>query len=155
MTPRGASGHRHRDERRLRDLGVGRAGRGRFLRVRVDAPRALRDVGDAERDQLLGLGRDRSVLEGLLIELEECAVYLRGQLAHFFELRADVDAVEVHPSLLEIMGGLEGPPKPPDARRRRGVAVARPSMSLRRSPRLAQAVETFGAAGQDLALRLG
>src|SRR5216684_7250065 len=100
MTPRRARGHRHGDERRLRDLRVRGAGERCLLRVRVDAPRTLRDLGDAERDELLGLARDRSVLERLLIELEKRAVDLRRELAHALELRLHVDAMKLHDTLL-------------------------------------------------------
>src|SRR3989442_1159155 len=80
VAPGGARGHRHGDERRLRDLRVRRAGGRGLLRVRLDAPRTLRDLRDAERDQLLGLRRDRPVLERLLIELEERLVGVRHEL---------------------------------------------------------------------------
>src|SRR5439155_8631602 len=100
MTPPRDRGHRHRDERRLRDLRVRRAGERRLLRVRVDAPRTLSDLGDAERDELFGLTRDRAVLERLLIELEERAVDIRRELAHALELGLHVDAVKLHDTLL-------------------------------------------------------
>src|SRR3989441_4703116 len=96
MTPRRARGHRHGDERRLRDLGCRGAGERRLLRVRVDAPRTLRDLRDAERDELLGLARDRAALERLLIELEERPVRLRCELPHALELSPHVDAMELH-----------------------------------------------------------
>src|SRR2546430_5645050 len=96
VTPRRARGHRHRDERRLRDLRVRRAGERRLLRVRVDAPRALRDLGDAERDELLGLAGDHSVLERFRVELEEGLVRLRRELPHALELSLRVDAMKLH-----------------------------------------------------------
>jgi hypothetical protein len=101
MAPRRARGHRHRDERGLGDLRVGGAGRRRLLRVGVDAPGALRDLGDAERDELLGLVRDRAVLERLLVELEERAIRLGHELAHLLELRLHVHVVELHDSSLD------------------------------------------------------
>src|SRR2546428_1281543 len=50
--------------------------------------RALRDLGDAERDELLGLARDRAVLERLLIELEERSVRLRCELPHALDRKS-------------------------------------------------------------------
>src|SRR5215472_15093168 len=96
VTPCRSCRHRHRDEGGLRDLGLGGPGHRRLLRVGVDAPRALRDLCDAERDQLLGPGGDGAVLERLLIELEEGPVGLRRQLAHALELRLHVHAMEFH-----------------------------------------------------------
>src|SRR5439155_18476499 len=84
----------------LRDLRVGGAGGRRLLRVGVDAPGALRDLGDAERDELLRLARDRAVLERLLIELEKRAIHVGNELPHLLELRLDVDVVELHNCLL-------------------------------------------------------
>src|SRR5262249_36375119 len=68
----------------------------RPLRVRVDAPGALRDVRDPERDELLRLGRQRAGLERLAIELEPGAVRLGRELPHALELSLHVDAVEDH-----------------------------------------------------------
>src|SRR6185369_15886128 len=96
VAPGGPGGHGHRDERRLGDLGVTGAGGRRLLGVGLDAPGALRDLRDAERDQLLGLAGDRAVLERLLVEVEEGAIGVGHQLAHALELRADVQAVEFH-----------------------------------------------------------
>src|SRR5712692_10436416 len=99
VAPRRARRHGHGDERGLGDLLVGGPGDGRFLGVGLDAPGALGDLRDAERDQLLVLARDRAVLERLLIELEERAIRLRDQLAHALELLADLDTVKVHDHL--------------------------------------------------------
>src|SRR5690348_13557312 len=55
VAPGRARGHRHRDEDRLGELLLGRAGLLRPLHVRVDAPGTLGDLRDAERDQLLRL----------------------------------------------------------------------------------------------------
>src|SRR6266705_3961948 len=87
VAPRGAGGHGHRDEGRLGDLGVRGAGNRGLLRVSVDAPGTLRDLGDAEGDELLGLRRNRAVLERLLIELEEGLVGLRRSEEHTSELQ--------------------------------------------------------------------
>src|SRR5262249_37194064 len=67
-----------------------------LLRVGVDAPGALGDLRDAEGDELLGLGRDGAVLEGLLVELEKCPVGFRDELPHLLELSPSVDAVKLH-----------------------------------------------------------
>src|SRR5204862_4423709 len=75
------------------------AGQRRLPRVGVDAPRALRDLGDAERHELLGLARERAVLERLLVEVEERPVRLRGELPHALELRLDIHAVKFHDTL--------------------------------------------------------
>src|SRR5262245_38088440 len=64
--------------------------------MRVDAPRALADVRDAERHQLLGLHRERALGERLLVELEPCPIGVRCQLAHAAEHRLHVDSVESH-----------------------------------------------------------
>src|SRR5258705_578208 len=100
VTPRCARGHGHRDEGGLRDLGVRSAGSRRLLRVRFDAPGTLRDLRDAERDELLGLAGNRAILEGFLVELEEGPVRLRHELPHPLELSLHVDAVEYHHGLL-------------------------------------------------------
>src|SRR5207245_1916178 len=83
----------------------------------------LRDLGDAERDELLGLARDRAVLERLLIELEERAIRLRHELAHALELRLHVDVVKLHDFLLDwvaspmpLAPGTSGATRPPTNR---------------------------------------
>src|SRR5256885_1392335 len=68
--------------------------------VGLDAPRALRDVRDAERDELLRLLRQRAHGERLAVEVEEAPVRLRHELAHPFELLLRVDAVKNHGVLL-------------------------------------------------------
>src|SRR5690242_7871142 len=100
VAPGGTGRHRHRHEGGLRDLRVRGPRLGRLLRVGLDAPGALGDLGDPERDQLLRPVRERPVLERLLIELEEGPVGLRDQLPHALELRRDVDPVEFHARLL-------------------------------------------------------
>src|SRR5260370_12723048 len=100
VAPRRAGGHRHRHEGGLRDLRVRGAGLRCLAGVGLDAPRALGDLGDAERDELLRLAGDRAVLERLLIELEEGPAGPRDQLPHALELGADVDSVELHGRLL-------------------------------------------------------
>src|SRR5262249_3719219 len=81
VPPRGAGGHGHRDEARLADLLLGDARLLGPLHVRVDAPRALGDLRDAERDQLLRLHVERASLEALLVELEPRPVRLARELA--------------------------------------------------------------------------
>src|SRR5690242_11182842 len=65
VAPGRAGRQGHRDEDRLADLRVGRARLARALRMGVDAPRALTDLGDPDRDQFLGLHRERPVRERL------------------------------------------------------------------------------------------
>ena len=100
VAPRRPRGHRHGDEDHLADLLVGGAGLRRARDVRLDAPRALRDVGDAERHQLLGLEGQSTGRERLAVELEEAPVGLRRKLAHPLELLLHVDAVKHHAGLL-------------------------------------------------------
>src|SRR5438067_11070150 len=110
VAPRRARRHRDRDEDHLADLRVARAGLSCAPRVRVDTPRTLRDVGDAERDELLRLDRQRALLEGLRIEVEERAVGLGRELAHALELLRAVDAVKHHGRLLSPCGEREVSP---------------------------------------------
>src|SRR6266566_1361606 len=100
VAPGGARCHRHGHEDRLGDFSVTGAGHGRLLRVSLDAPRALGDLRDAERDQLFALLRQRAVLERDLVEVEEGAIRLRHQLAHPLELRPDVNPMKLHRALL-------------------------------------------------------
>src|SRR5262245_42330545 len=98
--PRGARGHGHRDEDHLTQLLLRRARLRRPGGVRIDAPWALRDVSDADGDQLLRLAVERARGEGLAVEVEECAIRLGRQLAHALELPPHVDTVKRHPDLL-------------------------------------------------------
>ena len=116
VAPGRARGHRHGDEDDLADLLVAAPRLRRLLGVRVDAPRALRDVRDAEGDQLLGLDGERAVRERLLVELEPRAIRVGRQLAHAAEYRLHVDTVERHPALLVP------PLTPPAARCAAGAA---------------------------------
>src|SRR5712691_8638054 len=126
VAPRRSRGHRHRHEGRLRDLRVGGAGERGLLGVGLDAPRTLRDLRDAQRDELLGLAGNRAVLERLLIELEEGPIGFRYQLAHPLELRAHVDAVKFHGSLLDLWPRTTAPAGGPAQRpRKTGLRFSR------------------------------
>src|SRR5882672_7547911 len=96
VAPRRAGGHCHRDEDHLADLLVRGARLPGPVGVRIDAPGALRDVPDAERDELLRLQRQRSGLERLAVEFEPRPERLGRELAHPLELLLHVDAVEDH-----------------------------------------------------------
>src|SRR5262245_52435089 len=96
MRPRGARRHRHGDEDHLGELLIARAGLRGPPGMRVDAPRALRDVRDAERDELLALHVERAGLERFLVELEKRAVRLGRELAHALEAFGHLDAVKLH-----------------------------------------------------------
>src|SRR5206468_11369745 len=58
VAPCGPRRHGHRDEDDLADLRVARPRLACPPGVGIDTPRALGDVGDAERDQLLRLRRE-------------------------------------------------------------------------------------------------
>src|SRR5262249_10928611 len=96
VAPRRPGRHRHGDEDHLPDLLVAGSRLRGPLGVRVDAPCALRDVGDTERDQLLRLERQRAVGERLVIEVEPGPIGVGRQFTHASELSLHVHTVKHH-----------------------------------------------------------
>ena len=139
MAPCGAGGERHGHEDDLADLLVRHACLHSALGVRVDAPGALGDVRDTERDQLLGLDRQRSGREGLRVEVEERPVGVRCQLPHPLELPRHIDAMELHTLAPFFRCGLLY--TSPDA------VAARPSRFYSR--RVMRAIAVHGGAGRE------
>src|SRR5918999_3742778 len=108
-----ARAHLRGDPDRLHQFLRRRAVSQRRLGASFDAVWALRDVRDRDRDQLLGLARQRAIPEHGLAELPERSLYLRRQLAA--PLRQGLGRLRVHalahrnlPSYL--VGGPSSPP---------------------------------------------
>src|SRR5207248_10080637 len=83
-------------------------------RVRVHAPRALRDVRDGDAHEVLGLRGDRAVRHRLRIEVQKRLVCFGREIAHLLELLSDVDAMKHHWFALFLCGCGSTPILPTD-----------------------------------------